>query len=70
MSFYLAGACKAVEGNNDRTVLVVEPVTMRGTTSLLIVNRLEDYGAVPEKPQLVIALSPTPICEAYVSHVG
>ena len=70
MSFYLVGACKAVEGNNYRTVLVVEPVTMRGTTSLFIVNRLEDYGAVREKDQLVIALSPTPICEAYVSHVG
>ena len=67
MSFYLVGACKAIEGNNDRIVLVVEPITMRGTTSLLIVNRLEDYGAVLEKVQLVIVLSTTPICETYVS---
>ena len=69
MTFDMVWACTAVEGNNEFFVVVEVPVTMRGATGFLIVNRLEDYGAVLEKVQLVSVLSPTPVCEAYVSHV-
>ena len=61
MCFDHVEACKVVEGNNDRIVIAVEaPVTMRRTARLLVVNRVEDDGAVRAKEQLFIMLSANP----------
>ena len=67
MTFDKVWACTVVKRNNEFFLVVEVPITMRGATGFLIVNRLKDYGAVLEKVQLAIVHSATPVCGAYVS---
>ena len=66
MTFDKVWACTVVKRNNEFFLVVEVPITMRCAIASFLVNRLEDYGAVIEKVQLVIVLSSTPVCEAYV----